>query len=137
MAALGRPAAITVDAAGNILFAETVLAAKNRCPNRRHHDHCSGQMFWTDEKRGLKQQLESELPDSRLAGASNRPERGAVHRARRVAEIDAVEEVEKLRAQLELKTLPQRDALENARIHVHEIGTAQHSLAHVAEAALK
>jgi hypothetical protein len=37
--------------------------------------------------------------------------------------------------QLEWDALTQRDAVENARIHIHQIGTAQQSLAHVAEAA--
>src|SRR5262245_53047814 len=64
-----------------------------------------------------EQELETELHDSRIFGRGDSSERrGVVHRRVRVVEVHRVEQVEKLRTELEALVSPEREPLEQPHV---------------------
>jgi hypothetical protein len=67
-----------------------------------------------------KPEPELQLP-GRVGDGGDSPRRGLIEPGRRVAQINLVEDIERLDAKLQLRRLPQGDVLKHGEIDVHPV----------------
>src|ERR1017187_20830 len=77
--------------------------------------------------RRLERQLQRELNDASVdGGAADLAEARRIQTGVRIREVRVVQDVEDFRAEFHLLPLPNREALEDGKVHVELTGTAEH-----------